>query len=91
MGRFLFIDRETWYLGGGRDIFWTSGVFCFLGDLGFCSEGAVAASFGLMSARGCLDGRTGLGSGGCALSPSVRDSAAARSAARWACWGVDGC
>ena len=32
----------------------------------------------------------GLGSGGWALSPSVRASAVARSAARWACCGVDG-
>jgi hypothetical protein len=32
-----------------------------------------------------------LGSGGCALSPSVKDSAAARSAARWASLGVVGC
>ena len=46
---------------------------------------------GLLSARGCLEGSVGFCSGGCALSPSVRDSAAARSAARWASWGVDGC
>lgn len=52
-----------------------------------CDAGLV----GLLLARGCLEGRVGFSSGGCALSPSVRDSAAARSAARWASWGDDGC
>jgi hypothetical protein len=37
-----------------------------------------------------LEGRSGLGSGGCALSDSVRASAAARSAARAASCGVVG-
>lgn len=37
-----------------------------------------------------FEGNVGFGSGGCALSDSVTASAAARSAARWACWGVDG-
>lgn len=38
----------------------------------------------------CVEGSVGFGAGGCALSDSVTASAAARSAARWAAWGVDG-
>lgn len=109
MGRFLFVDLETVYFGGGRDVSGARGVLGFLGA--FCLSafvvlavpfgaaqgggGATPLAFlglvGLLSARGCLEGRTGLSSGGCALSASVRDSAAARSAARWAAWGDNGC
>ena len=122
MGRFLEMERETWYFGGGSESLRERGVLAFFGDF-FWSFGVVFATssgavdvvgvtssafvgsrlsdcaglgcdeevFGLLSARGCLEGRVGFCSGGCALSPSVRDSAAARSAARWASWGVDGC
>ena len=114
MGRFLFADLETAYLGGGRDSLGARGVFGFLATffwsvdvVSAVSEGAVEglgatssafAGFacegvcsGLLSDRGCLEGSVGFCSGGCALSPSVRDSAAARSAARWASWGDVGC
>jgi hypothetical protein len=73
------MERATWYLGGGRSIDTADGVcVAFLG----CD----AAGEG--SAR--WEGRSGLGSGGCALSDSVMASAAARSAARAASCGVVG-
>jgi hypothetical protein len=61
----------------------TSSAFVGLG----CDE----VVSGLLSARGCLEGIVGFCFGGCALSLSVRDSVAARSAARWASCGDDGC
>jgi hypothetical protein len=114
MGRFLFADLETAYLGGGRDSRGARGVIGFLAvfflsvdvvsavtagaveGFGATSSASVGLACdgvfsGLLSARGCFEGRLGFCSGGCALSPSVRDSAAARSVARWASWGVDGC
>jgi hypothetical protein len=86
MGRFLFADLETAYFGGGRDSLEACDVFGFFAGLP-CDD----LFDGLLSARGCLEGSVGFSTGDCALSPSVRDSAAARSAARWASWGVDGC
>ena len=62
----------------------TASAFAGLGrDEGF--------DVGLLSALGCFEGSADFGSGGCALSPSVRDSAAARSAARCGSLGDVGC
>lgn len=55
------------------------------GETCFAPFGSVA-----LGKAGRLEGSVGLGSGGCALSDSVTASAAARSAARWACWDVEG-
>jgi hypothetical protein len=86
-------------LAGLEDFFLSCEVVFAVSDGAEAVDGDTESAFagldevfvGLLSARGCFEGSVGLGSGGCALSPSVRDSAAARSAARWASWGVEGC
>jgi hypothetical protein len=59
-------------------------------DVGEAGGKTSSAFFGAVGFEVRFEGSSGFGSGGCALSDSVTASAAARSAARAASWGVVG-
>jgi hypothetical protein len=96
-GREMEIEEGVSFADDVREVFWgffkaDSVLAC---DVCVCEAGGKTSSalvVGVFGVELCkrLEGSSGLGSGGCALSDSVIASAAARSAARAASCGVVG-